>query len=388
MGAISPRSFLMPTTTEIAGSGPISEQAMQTASGMMPQFQQMQQRGQQMQQSAAGEQRKQTDWDQLQELTKDQDKAKEAFLATLEQTPEGRELMQYGPLKELGIEPLRGLKLEEIFEVAALSMKDRETQVGAMEKQKLERGRAEAQRAMIGGVTTGQVPGEEPYQALTRGYQGLKPEQQLRLGKEEVGLAEKFTKPPEKMFPGLVGEPRRQKQQDITQRQWYAKNTEKLVPVANSIIAIDSALKDIGAGGIYGSGDIPGVGFGTKLYRKWLNGDDAVKVRQAIQMYFLGKAKEQSGVAITPQEMERIEAAFGLNKESTVDSFRESMKIGADQLRLQYKQVEGGIDPDFLQTLKNEGGMLFSESLPTKAGGVGGTVNYVRDPKTGKLVRQ
>jgi len=159
------------------------------------------------------------------------------------------------------------------------------------------------------------------------------------------------------------GEERRMMQFHQNQLTNHVKNTKAFIRTGFLVKNIDNALRETGAGGIFGEGDIKSVGFGSKSYRKWLNSEEAVKVRQAVSMFFLGKIKEQSGVAVSDKEFERIESAFGLNNRSTMNAFRESMKIAADETKTQLSQFEKALSP-IAKGLLKERELLTSDQLP------------------------
>ena len=159
------------------------------------------------------------------------------------------------------------------------------------------------------------------------------------------------------------GEARREQQFVQGLLTKHVKDTKAFIRTGFLVKNIDKALKETGAGGIFGEGNIKSVGFASKAYRKWLNSKDAVKVRQAVSMFFLGKIKEQSGVAVSDKEFERIESAFGLNNRSTMQAFRESIKIAADETKTQLSQFEKALSPEAKQLLR-ERDLFTSDDLP------------------------
>lgn len=162
----------------------------------------------------------------------------------------------------------------------------------------------------------------------------------------------------------MVREERITSQFDQKQLIDHVKSTKDYTKNGYLLKTIDTALQDTGAGGIFGDGPIASVGFMTKPYREWLQSDEAIKVRQAVKHFFIGKLKEMSGVAVTPQEYERIESAFGLNAKSTVKAFREGMKIAVGEIKQKMGQFEKALSPEVKEIMLKRG-LFTTDQLPS-----------------------
>jgi len=140
----------------------------------------------------------------------------------------------------------------------------------------------------------------------------------------------------------------------------FLSEVNKQSPVVTAINKVDAAIP----GGIDNpSGDAFGVvGFGTKKFRKFINSDEGVKLRQAVNNFFLAKIKAQSGVAVSDKEFERVESGFGLNTTGTVKSFISSMVITRDENLQLLTNLEALLTPEQLEDARQRG-VTTTESL-------------------------
>jgi len=154
---------------------------------------------------------------------------------------------------------------------------------------------------------------------------------------------------------------RKGRQEGISFRKYVTEST-KISDVITSINAIDKALP----GGIDNpTGDVFGVvGIGSNKLRGFVMSKEGVKLRQAINNFFQANLKEQSGVAVSDREFDRVEKSFGLNTRGNVDAFIQSMKISRDQRKNKLKNLQLLLTDEQLDMVKERGGIT-TESLPS-----------------------
>lgn len=98
---------------------------------------------------------------------------------------------------------------------------------------------------------------------------------------------------------------------------------EKISDTKNSLDLVEKAVP----GGFEAAEkNIDALGVGSKHWRDFLNSDDAVELRQAINLYFLNATAEKSGKTVTEGEASRIEKALGLNTLASTKAFIQAMK--------------------------------------------------------------
>ena len=136
--------------------------------------------------AVAGEERKVTDWERLQEKTKDKKKSKDAVLYALENAPEMKPLMELDPLKTYGIEGLRSLEFDEIMEKVA--------DAKLAEAKALEESTKRKSRASFVDKTIASR-GATAEERLGEGFTGLEQGQKERIGGPEVSMAGRFAGP-------------------------------------------------------------------------------------------------------------------------------------------------------------------------------------------------
>lgn len=142
----------------------------------------------------------------------------------------------------------------------------------------------------------------------------------------------------------------------------YMEKTEKMSAVITGINKIDSALPG-------GLDDPDGVGLGvigvgSKLLKDWINTDEGVELRQAVNMFFLARIKELSGVAVTDKEFQRVEKGYGLNTRGTVNAFVQSMKMARQESLDKLIHLENLLTPEQVQKLKDGGGITSASLIP------------------------
>jgi hypothetical protein len=155
---------------------------------------------------------------------------------------------------------------------------------------------------------------------------------------------------------------RQGRQEKISFRK-YITATAKMTAVVTAINAIDKALP----GGIDNpTGEVFGVlGIGSSKLRDFVMSEKGVKLRQAINTFFQASLKEQSGVAVSDREFDRVTKTFGLNTRGNVDAFIQSMKISRDQRKDTLKTWQLLLTDEQLERVKSGGGIT-AESLPSE----------------------
>jgi soluble lytic murein transglycosylase-like protein len=124
---------------------------------------------------------------------------------------------------------------------------------------------------------------------------------------------------------------------------------DKKVAPKLQVARVMQDLDSIIPGGINGSEAIPGVGIGDGAIRKWLIGptkDSRVgKIRGKIAELVNVTIKEQSGLAVTQSEGERIMQALNLTPTSTEEDFRYALRSKMKHLEQEYLEDLAG-DPE------------------------------------------
>ena len=143
----------------------------------------------------------------------------------------------------------------------------------------------------------------------------------------------------------------------------YKSNSKNLVATVQGIKRIDESFP----GGIYGNErkGLGVVGFGTKAFKKFVNSDEGIKLRQAVNVFFLAKLKDLSGVAVSDEEFQRVESAHGLNTRGTVEAFVQSLINASDETAKRVDLIGSGLLPEVESVLKKDGVWL-SDLIPRR----------------------
>jgi hypothetical protein len=112
----------------------------------------------------------------------------------------------------------------------------------------------------------------------------------------------------------------------------FVKNTNELKTELDMFGKLDKAVP----GGIYGTGGISGFGFGTAPLRKFWKTEQANTIRPTLQFLINAILKRQSGAAVSDQEFERLNTAFGINTTGTIEEFRQGLQNYYQSSKTQY----------------------------------------------------
>lgn len=134
---------------------------------------------------------------------------------------------------------------------------------------------------------------------------------------------------------------RQEEEQNIDRATKFVKNTNDL----ESEIFLFEKLGEAIPGGLYGSGGISGFGFGTKPFRKVWKTDEAKAIRPVLQALVNKILRRESGAAVTDQEFERMETAFGINTTGTVEEFRNGLQNYYETAKRQFERFKKA-DPE------------------------------------------
>jgi hypothetical protein len=123
------------------------------------------------------------------------------------------------------------------------------------------------------------------------------------------------------------------KENQNTERETkFVKNTNELKTEIDMFDKLDKSVP----GGIYGKDGISGFGFGTAPLRKFWKTDEANTIRPTLQFLINAILKRQSGAAVSDQEFERLNTAFGINTTGTIEEFRLGLQNYYESARGQY----------------------------------------------------
>jgi soluble lytic murein transglycosylase-like protein len=119
--------------------------------------------------------------------------------------------------------------------------------------------------------------------------------------------------------------------QDYQKVNNYNKQVADLAAPVQSIARIGELL-----GGFNASGDVPGVGLGANLFKKFLMTSatpEARQMRLAISNMFTDIGFSEAGKNFTNKEMDLVNQKLGLGDWQDADTFRKAMKIQAQKFQ-------------------------------------------------------
>jgi soluble lytic murein transglycosylase-like protein len=111
----------------------------------------------------------------------------------------------------------------------------------------------------------------------------------------------------------------------------YNKQVADLTAPVQSIARIGQLL-----GGFDAKGDVPGVGLGANMFKKFLMTSatpEAQQMRLAIQNMFTDIGFSEAGKNFTNKEMELVNSKLGVGDFQDADTFRKAMKIQAEKFK-------------------------------------------------------
>lgn len=136
--------------------------------------------------------------------------------------------------------------------------------------------------------------------------------------------------------------------QDYQKVNNYNKQVADLAAPVQSIARIGELL-----GGFNAKGDVPGVGIGSNLFKKFLMTSatpEARQMRLAISNMFTDIGFSEAGKNFTNKEMDLVNQKLGLGDWQDADTFRKAMKIQAEKFKQRLNNPWNAL-PD---TAKNE----------------------------------
>lgn len=142
---------------------------------------------------------------------------------------------------------------------------------------------------------------------------------------------------------------------------------------ASNISQKISRLNENIPGGVFGTGDIPGVGVSKKWAPGYLLSDEGTKVRQDAQAVLAEVIRAATGMAATDAERLSQEQVTGLAASSTATQFRNGLQNLLNDNLAKIKATEAGYSPRVKEIYKQRGGVS-SDKLDSifKGGGEDG----------------
>lgn len=146
--------------------------------------------------------------------------------------------------------------------------------------------------------------------------------------------------------------------QDRLNRNDIEKQVEKIstrLGSANSVLITQklNRLNQHIPGGVFGKGDISGIGVGLRWTPQFLLSDAGSEIRQDAQALLVESIKAATGLSQTEAEMKAQEQINGMSKSNTVNQFRQALR----------KQVEDNLAKagEIIKTYRPEAQAMYRE---------------------------